>query len=328
MSDSSIKSLSWRPPLLADWLAVNTAQPRWLLEGLLPADAKVLISGKAKRAYKSWLTFAMAMSVATGKTIGPFIPSDKNGLPVLILAAEGGRGKTADRWHYLKHGLNIDLTNAPIYFSHRESILLDAAMWEKRVCDLTKEVAIKFVIVDPLVMFMRGDENDVQAVAAVMRVLGKISEQGATVMFVHHLRKTSAQKTIYTHPDEDIRGSSAIQGFYDTHFALRQRSEKQKHNELHIINKDDEEKYFHISWKIDAKLATATFDMHPVDEPGELSPGFAAWLCEKLQPAMKYNAQDLAGLWDMPVDEAKGLALSLVQAKMLEKEKRSYYLAG
>jgi RecA-family ATPase len=252
---------SWAPPLLDDYLEAVDDVPEWLLIDMLPADSNILVSGKAKRAYKSWLAFLTALAVASGKEIPPLIPANKAGLPVLVLEAEGGRAQTKNRWKWLKKSYGFENARLPIYFVHREaSLYLDDIRWVERVRRFIVAKGIKLVIADPLAMFSKGDENNVRDAVKLMNAFVQFREQGASCMFLHHLRKTD--KDWEADIDEEIRGSSAFAGFYDTHFALRNRGATLDYNELTIRSKDDAEKKYEVRWFIDkvAGTAQARFD--------------------------------------------------------------------
>lgn len=316
--------LDWAPPRIHTWCAQVDDVQEWLLEGLLPADSAILVSGKAKRAYKSWLAFQIAICIASGKTMGPFVPCNVSGLPVLILEAEGGRAQTRHRWEWLANGSGIRLMDIPVYFSHRENILLDDAGWTYKIKRFIAHVRPGLVIVDPLAMFSRGDENKVADVARVMRSLAEFREQGASVIFLHHLAKT--QKDWNRDPDEEIRGSSAIAGFYDQHWALRQRRDNQKHNDLTIRSKDDEEKFYEIRWFIDKALAKASFTMAEADEEKATS-NLREDLLLQMLANIEYSQRRISEiLGDPPTSEIEALIADLLQEEKLVKCGRGFML--
>lgn len=272
----------WLPPTVAEYVEQVAAVPDWLIEGILPADSKNLMSGKAKRAYKSWMAFAMAMAVASGKQVGPFKPVNPDGEGVLILEAEGSRARTKMRWQALSNGFGIPLQELnKIRFSHREMILLDDKKWVDRILEHMAKYKVRLVIIDPLAMFNRGDENSVQDMGEIMRAFTKFCEQGASILFIHHITKTSKDWT--PDIDEEIRGSSALAGFYDVHYAIRKRRENQQYNELTIRGKDIEEKTYEVRWTINEHVSVPTATMSMVEtSPEQKIKNLLGEMCEPL----------------------------------------------
>lgn len=251
----------WTPTLAGEWVDSVQGSQQYLLEGLLPDDSNILMSGKAKRAHKSWLVHAICMALATGKQIGPLVPFYKEGVPVWYLSAEGSKFGTKNRWLMLEHGLKVPFRHPNLYFTHREPILMSDRAWVTKIKTFIRSRGVKLLILDPFVMFVNGDENSVEDMAAFMRVLNEFRAEGCSVMFIHHLRKSSRDGTA-SDPDEEIRGSSAFAGFYDQHWAIRQSIENTRFNDLIIRSKDDEGLLYKIRWNIDKVAQSADFEMN------------------------------------------------------------------
>jgi hypothetical protein len=199
------------------------------------------------------------MSLATGQQIGPLIPTNKEGVPVWYLSAEGSKYGTKNRWLMLESGLQVPFRHPNLYFTHREPILMSDRAWVEKIKRFIKRRGVKLLVLDPFVMFVKGDENSVEDMAEFMRVLNEFRAMGCSVMFIHHLRKSSKDWT--PDPDEEIRGTSAFAGFYDQHWAIRQSIENTRFNDLIIRSKDDEGLLYKIRWNIDKVAATASFEM-------------------------------------------------------------------
>jgi hypothetical protein len=167
----------------------------------------------------------------------------------------------------------------------------------------------------------------------VMHALNELRAVGATVMFVHHLRKSAnmaRDKAVDADPDEEIRGSSAIAGFYDQHWALRGRNEnafgrESKINDLLLRSKDDEDKRFEVEWYIKKEGKTATFRMDETSEEVTLDKQMKE--CEMLLSAASEAIAKKRIEEMMNLDDASFLLRAMVEAGRLKIDGRGYVLA-
>jgi hypothetical protein len=315
---------SWAPPTLSQYVQTDFGIPLWLLQDMLPADSSILMSGRAKLAYKTWLAFLMALCVATGKKVGPFVPMNEGGEPVLFLEAEGGRPHTKNRWLWIAKAYGIDLLSVKnLYFSHRENIVFPHRQWEDSLSQFIIDNKIKLVVVDSLAMHARGDENDVASMGEVMRVFVRFKQLGASVLFLHHLRK--AQKDYTSDVDEDIRGTSAIAGFYDAHYALRQKKGSDRINILTLRSKDDEEKKFEAEWFIDKVAQTAQVRIDPISDDNEKEAAVDVLIRDML-PGEVYTAKRLGEMLNVGDAQLTAIVESMLATSVLEKTGRGYRL--
>jgi hypothetical protein len=271
--------MPFTPPLLRDWCAEVDADPspEWLVEDLILSDAAVLMSGAPTRSFKSWLAFQLALTVATGKPQGQLRPGKELegvGAGVLILEFEGPRKSTRNRFRMLENSNNMRVDDVEnLWFSHREERYLDDP---QDIEDITRFVArnnIKLVILDTFAKCSRGDENSAKDTSRTMHGLDKLRNAGAACVYIHHTRKPPMNAATQD-VDDEIRGSSALAGFYDVHLALRRRREEQAHIDLTVRSNEAEEKYFTVQWHIDGEADTALLDLRRVDEVGELTDSF------------------------------------------------------
>lgn len=73
------------------------------------------------------------------------------------------------------------------------------------------------LVIDPLSNFHCGDENVAKDILAVTNVLDSIRAKGVAVAVVHHHAKGSTERKNIGYK---ARGSSALPGWYDSHFSL------------------------------------------------------------------------------------------------------------
>ena len=214
-------------PTLGTW-AQQTRQAkatRFLIHNILPADNLVLLSGVPKDAQKTFLAMWAALMVATGTSYDRL----KCGKPkaVLYIYEEGDKPGTLARFDAIAKGLGIAPVDeiSTLHFAHRLGFSLDSKEWVEYVRTLVEQHKVAFVVIDTLAKCMQSDENSVQAVGNAIRAAERLRSGECSVMFVHHTRKEDAKLSNGRHgtpePDGDIRGSSALCGSYETHWAVR-----------------------------------------------------------------------------------------------------------
>jgi len=321
--------MPWPPRGLDDWLTWAAARPEqtWMINNLLPSDAAVLISGQAKRAYKTWFAFEIAIALALGRSpvslLTPVCQADS-----LVIELEGPVKQTEARWRMLVAPYGEQVGDH-IKYMHRYNFRLDNAMHLQVVCELLQREKRRLVIIDTLAKAHGGDENSVKDVSETMRHIDQLRKAmpGGTVIFIHHLRKPADTRFISRHDgptdapdiDSDIRGSSALAGFYDTHLAIRMANPHQTWLDLTVRSSDAEEKYYQLSWSIDDEVGhTAILDMKELstDTISEIE----AERCIGLLPYDEaYTVNELADIWQINVEVAKAYRGYLLDDGRLKK---------
>jgi hypothetical protein len=81
-------------------------EPRWLVQGLWPADAYGVLAAQEK-AGKTWAALDLAVSVATGRPWLDHFPCPNSG-PVLVFLGEGGEWATVRRIEAIATAKGID----------------------------------------------------------------------------------------------------------------------------------------------------------------------------------------------------------------------------
>ena len=250
---------------LGDWITeVESAPtPLWLLEDLLAADSMIMVTGKAKRAFKTWLVFLMSMSASSGKSYGLLKPArPANGL---IIEVEGARKPTANRFKMIERGTGLSLAQCPnLYMMHQQRFLLEDKHSIAQLGQFIKERNIQFIVLDTLVKLSRGDENDAREMTIALNGIEELRKHNqASAIYIHHTSKPGS------HPkdiDDEIRGSSALAGAFDQHFAIRMAPQNPKELHMTVVSKDHEEKFFILSWHIDKHTQAAKLSIQQVTE--------------------------------------------------------------
>ncbi|NJO17728.1 MAG: AAA family ATPase [Thioploca sp.] len=155
----------------------------------------------------------------------------------------------AYRMRAILHNMGVKEPPKDFYLAFRPLIKLDREEHVKLVLNAVKKYKPRLVILDPLFRMLEGDENSQKDINKVIDALFKIRACGTVIMLLAHLNTThgdNAQKDI----DSQVRGSSLIVGSYDVHLALRKYTNKTKHIDLTVRNRNGAEEEFAVFWKI------------------------------------------------------------------------------
>lgn len=195
---------------------ISLPPPSWLIEKILPVGGLVGLYGRPG-AGKSFIALDMALCVATGLPWHGYKTKAEVDF-VLYISAEGGTGigKRVSAW-LSSNEINVNrprigwLTQSlPIYATSEDMAVLF------RRLDEEVERYPKLVVIDTLARCLDGDENQQEDMGRFIAGVDRMRhEWGATVLVVHHTRKS----------DDDERGSSAFRGAAET-MLMAQRKQK------------------------------------------------------------------------------------------------------
>lgn len=215
---------------------------RWLVKGIIPAEALVMLFG-ASGTFKSFIALDLALHVVHGLPwLGRRAPAGAQ--PVLYIAAEGGSGlwNRVLAWHQDRH---LDWRGAPL-FVVTVAVDLVAEAW--RVVSAAQAVGVTpaLVIVDTLSQTFAGEENSANEMAAYLRELGHRfrARWRCAVMVIHHSGHQATERP---------RGSSAITANVDVLLGAH-RDEKEMLATLSNPKQKDGERF-----------ADATFSLRSIE---------------------------------------------------------------
>lgn len=204
--------------------------PKWLIEGLIPAQGLVIPYGPPK-AGKTFIALAMALHIAAGL--------DWEGKPTqqgaVVYVVGEGLGGFATRLAVMRHAYGVPI-DAPFFVVPRAVNFRE----DKDVVTLVKLIrqavpagmSIALVVIDTLARAMPGvDENSAQEVGLVIARCDAVKDElSCTVMPVHHTGKDV---------ERGMRGTNAIAGAVDASF-LVQTAGKGKVRVINDNQKDGE----------------------------------------------------------------------------------------
>ncbi len=192
---------------------VPISEPVYLLGGLIP-EGKVCTFFAEGGSLKTWAAFSLAIAVATGEPwLGSF-PVQKG--KALYLDYEDGRYEFQRRIRILQ-GLQ-DIPDLG-YWQYPPP-LDDVGLWKQLA-----PLGLKLIVVDALSSGVSADvdEND-RTFSNAVKMGGRLTELGCTVVFVHHANKQGG-----------MRGSSTVRDQSDVVFKFEPVSETDSTKRMRMV---------------------------------------------------------------------------------------------
>lgn len=199
-----------RPFTLGELYAEEFPEIQWLVKGLIPLGMMAAITGESN-SYKSFITQALAYSVATGSLFLGHFPVAKG--KVLIVDEENNKRIINDRFKAMGVRANND-----IVFLTRIGIQLDNPKHLVSLQRVMEQVKPTMVVLDSLIRFHNKDENSATEMRKVMRAIGDLVNPECTVIFIHHHKKE--QGFGRSSGSGSVRGSTDIFNALDCHIGI------------------------------------------------------------------------------------------------------------
>ena len=247
----------------------------WCVDEWLP-DQTVGFVVAPPGTYKTWVTFDLAVSVASGM---PFLGKYKvnNPGPVLLIQQEDHHGQTVERlgtivWAKqqmsLAQGLEIDLPDKLPFFVHADRALrLSDNLVMQAFADQIAAVQPRLVIIDP--MYSIGSVEDYFASDAErLMILKKLRDEfGCSFMIVHHTGKGDKPGR------ERIWGSQFLNALLETgwQFAKVEDDDRCAKVSRHFKSSGPKEPLY-LSFNIETAIPPWTYDVDVDTELEEVDP--------------------------------------------------------
>ena len=188
----------------------------FLVEGLIAAGTVTMISGESGSG-KSTLASAIGGAVSIGR---PFAGLTTRQRPVLVIDKENPLSVVVERLE------RLGITDGPEFriwggWCEEEPVAPSAAIISQWVDECERK---PLILVDSLVAFCSGDENDAGETRKYMNAFRKLADAGATVLLLHHSGKAETAK--------EYRGSSDIKASLDVGYHLANLGEP---NQLSLL---------------------------------------------------------------------------------------------
>lgn len=246
----------WAEPF-GDWLLTPAKTKAWLIDGLIPMDSLVLLSGHQKRAAKTYFALAVAIAIATNKANGELKPIETGN--VLFVEEEGSHAETQTRALAVIRAMGLDPEESrealnKIRWVFRKSVQLDRYQWQARLKQAAELLQPVLTIFDAVFALHSGDENKVSDMAPIIKTFNHIRNVsgGGSVLYLAHLDKDRGEnpkKDI----DTQVRGSGVLVNAYDTHLAARRYSEHDHEIAMKVRYRDREPQDWKLRWEFEKK---------------------------------------------------------------------------
>lgn len=189
----------------------------FVIDRLIPEGMVSAITSQAGVG-KSIIALEMAKSIASGK---PFLGQFKTKqMPVLIIDQEMSPNTIVGRFHSL-----IDDPKLPIFTSYETFLKITNPEDYAKIADAIREHGTGLVILDTLVTFHSGDENQVNEMRDVMGALMRLcAECKVTVLLAHHQRKGAYGEQA---SQASMRGSTEIAAKISCQMTLENKGRKE-----------------------------------------------------------------------------------------------------
>jgi len=207
--------------------------PDWLIKGILPRNSLICVFGKRGQG-KTFLALDWACSIAAeNEWLGHQVlaPSDRPNRIVYLLAERPDgllrrlhgwikhRHETGDETTTETKGREIfDAGDGQFFFAETPVRIDQEHERNALVENLSKLPPIDLIVVDPMISFMGGSENEARDMQRFIEGLRVVStELNCSILLVHHEGKKA----------NGARGSSALEAGMDTVLNLKGRNQYQ-----------------------------------------------------------------------------------------------------
>ena len=228
-----------------------------LIDGYLREEESLLLSG-APKAGKSYLTYQMALAIATGRK---WLNHRCRQKTVLYLDGELSPELIANRFKAIQEKMLIPVfpDNLHVISTKSKMISLDDIASDLEHYPGKYEV----IIIDPLYMFIDVDENDNSQMASQMKMIRRMNAAGASVIVVHHMSKgIQAGKASI----DRASGAGVLGRFFDSVVTLNKLDdEAEDHGIAERIEADTR------SFRKPEPLNVWFDEFHTIDTGGDLS---------------------------------------------------------
>jgi hypothetical protein len=213
-------------------MAYGGKEITWDVEGWMPTSTIAFLISPPE-GYKSWLTYDLAVSIASGQPFLGKYPVSEPG-PVLIVQQEDFNAQTAERNALIMmNRLNLGApileddwldvpvmpsdVQLPLYFHADRQLRFEDTEIMDSLEAFVREVRPKLVIIDPLYQATPIDDYMAKAVEHMSRLKNMRKDYGTSFLIVHHTKKEGNDSWDRT----KLWGSQLLNAFGETTIHVR-----------------------------------------------------------------------------------------------------------
>ena len=249
------KPITWK-----GYAELDLRWPRWLIKNILPMQSMICLYGKRSQG-KTFVALDWACSIAAALGGGqPRDWAEKTVTPgkVAYLLAENPDGikrrvhgwiqhhhKTTTPGETDKIGKELLGDQASTFVVAQGRVAIDNKVQRDALVESLKSLGdLSLIVLDPLVSFMNGSENDTRDMQEFVEgIRDLVKKCGCSVLLVHHEGKGNVRNAL------GARGSSALEAGMDT--VIHMRGINQYHSELEITKQREARAHSNLMLRFD-----------------------------------------------------------------------------
>lgn len=325
---------------LKDYLnKFEESRVEWSIEDWLPMNTIHFVVAPPE-SFKSWLMYAMAISLASGLPfLGKYKVNKKAVGPVLIVQQEDYAGQTAERLAVILNSMykiisvttkyRIALTfppELPIYIHTEAELRADDLDSMDRLENLIIQYGIKYVSIDPFYTFASLSNYGLDAVAYLLRLKKMRDKYNCSFSIVHHTAKKDKKvKGDITTDREEGWGSQLINGYTESGWQIRRaEGENTILVRQHFKAAKSATKPTYLQFNIDTTVFPGSFSVDEVSGK-EVEESANVDIIEVIRLEGKQKQNDLIDLTGLPKATIARKLKRYILDNILTKDEEGYY---
>lgn len=214
------------PLSVAELMEVDEPEERWIAEGLIPAEANVLVAGYPKTHKTNFLLELGVAATTTTPFLGRFDVPARYRVGIVLMEDRPHRVRRRLERIAQAHGVALSDLDGWLYLWFRPPIRLSEPGVMAELAAHVEAFGLDVLMLDNWALVATGDSNNADEVTPQLDALTGLRESrpNLTVILVHHARKAGQDRGAERLTDM-IRNSSAFGAWYDAGLVLARADE-------------------------------------------------------------------------------------------------------
>lgn len=216
-----------QPMSMRDLLAVEDPENRDIADGLIPADANILIAAYPK-SHKTNTILELAVAAASAtRFLGRFRVQRPHRIGLVLMEDAAHRVRRRVQRMCKAHGVEPESLEGLIHIWFRPPLRLADAEAVQEMHDWARDLSLDLLAIDNWSYVASGNSNDADEVTPQLAAFSSIrgANPGMSVLLVQHARKQGQDRNSERLTDV-IRNSSAFGAWYDAGLVLARPDEQ------------------------------------------------------------------------------------------------------